>query len=307
VRNFVEAELLPYVAEWDEEGILPMEVLDKAYEAGVYSPQWPAELGGTPPPAGFDSFYDFIWIDELMRCGCGGVMQAFGIYTMALPPIAKFGLAEPGLTDVIVREVVTAKKKIALCISEPYAGSDVGSMRTTAKREGGFYVLNGAKKWITFGFYADYFTVACRTGGDGAKGISILLVDAKAPGVTVRRMKMQGNWPAGTSHVLFEDVRVPVGRLVGKENEGFRALMLNFNHERFVIAVQANRCARICISEAIQYARSRTTFGQKLVKHQVIRHKIAEMARQVGHAALHTLLCTPPLSAPPPRCMPSAR
>eukprot|EP00658_Telonema_sp_P-2_P047615 TRINITY_DN36227_c0_g1_i1.p1 TRINITY_DN36227_c0_g1~~TRINITY_DN36227_c0_g1_i1.p1 ORF type:complete len:413 (+),score=97.55 TRINITY_DN36227_c0_g1_i1:154-1392(+) len=293
VRQFVESELKPFVDDWDEQHLVPREVLQKAYHAGVYSPHVDKGVGGTPPAGGWDSFMDLIWIDELMRCGCGGVVQVFGITTMALPPLRILGTQDPGLTDRVVRGIVTAQKQIALCISEPSAGSDVGGLVASAERsaDGQHYILNGAKKWITCAWYADYFTVAARTGGPGPKGISILLVERESEGIKVKRMKMQGNWPAGTSHVLFEDVLVPSQNLIGRENQGFKALMLNFNHERFVIAVQANRCARLCLQEAIGYARTRKTFGQALSSHQVIRHKVAEMARMIEstHALLEQL------------------
>jgi alkylation response protein AidB-like acyl-CoA dehydrogenase len=161
-----------------------------------------------------------------------------------------------------------AKKFIALCVSEPYAGSDVANLRTTAKREGDHYILNGEKKWITWAIHADFFTVACRTGGPGMGGISVILVERNSPGVSVKRMKLQGNWLAGTCYVNFDDVKVPVNNLIGQENQGFKVIMQNFNHERFVIAVQTCRFARICLREAIEYAQARKTFGKRLVDHQ---------------------------------------
>lgn len=124
-----QAELMPNVEAWDEAGVIDKSVLRRAYEAGVYSPHWPANQGGTPPEGGFDSFMDLIWIDELMRCGASGVVQCFGIRDMALPPLANLGTQDTTLTERVVREVVTGKKMIALCISEPTAGSDVASMQ----------------------------------------------------------------------------------------------------------------------------------------------------------------------------------
>ena len=308
MRDFVETQLMPHVERWDSSGFLfsPQVVfffsldfsagefdkgmLKKAYDAGVFSPHWPAEQGGTPPEGGFDTFMDLIWIDELMRCGASGVVQCFGIRDMALPPLANLGTQDAALTARVVKEVVTGEKMIALCISEPSAGSDVASLQTSLELtpDGAMYVLNGEKKWITCAYYADYFTVACKTIIPGEKGISLILCEREAPGVKVRRMKMQGNLCAGTSYVTFEDVNLPKTHLMGTLGTGFKALLLNFNHERFVIAVQANRCARICLEEAIGYSRSRKTFGKKLSEHQVIRHKVAEMARQVE--ATHALL-----------------
>jgi alkylation response protein AidB-like acyl-CoA dehydrogenase len=285
VRAFVDKEMVPFVDAWEEEHERTGKEMDakalcrKAAAAGVLAPSMPAELGGTPLPGGvkFDHFHDLIWIDELARCGASGMIAGITIWTMALPPILNF--ASQHIKDLVVKPVLRGEKSISLCITEPYAGSDVASLRTSAVREGDHFVLNGQKKWISCGHWADYFTVACRTGGKGAGGVSLLLVDATSPGISVRRMKLQGNWLAGTSVVTFEDVRVPVSNIIGKENEGFKPLMINLNHERFVIASQALRQARLCIEDAIEFASNRDVFGSKLIKQDIIRDKIANMVK----------------------------
>jgi len=169
-----------------------------------------------------------------------------------------------------------------LCITEPGAGSDVAGITCEAKKtpDGKFYIVNGEKKWITNGIFSDYFTVAVRTGGPGAGGISVLLIE-RGPGVKTTKMKCSGLWTSGTTFVTFEDVKVPVENLIGKENEGFKTIMYNFNHERMSVIIEANRLARVCLEEAILYAHKRKTFGQRLIDHQVIREKVAHMARYV--------------------------
>jgi len=240
---------------------------------------WPEEMGGTPPEGGeFDIFHDIIWLDEIARLGGGGLTNGFTIYTMACPPIFIWGSDE---LKEKVKAVIKAEKFISLCISEPTAGSDVANIRTTATREGDYYILNGQKKWITWAKYCDYMTVAVRTGGPGMNGLSLIFVERNTPGITVRSMPLQGNWAGGTSYVTFDNVKVPAKNLIGKENAGFKMIMFNFNHERFVIAVQGTRAARACIQEAIVYARKRTVFGKRLIDSQVIRHKIADMAMRV--------------------------
>jgi len=191
------------------------------------------------------------------------------------------------LKDMVARDVITGKKIMALAISEPSAGSDVASLQSTAVKQGDHYVINGVKKFISSGMKASYFTVAAQTGS----GISLFLVDSNTPGITARRMKTQGVWVSGTALITFEDVKVPANRLIGKENEGFRYIMSNFNHERYGGCVMANRFARLCLEESIKFGRKRETFGKKLVGHQVIRHKIAEMARHVEttHALLEQI------------------
>merc|ERR1719487_186864 len=163
-----------------------------------------------------------------------------GILTMALPPVLLTATEEVRKRGVI-QACVRGETQIALCISEPTAGSDVANVQTTAVKEGDHYVLNGQKKWITNGMNADYFTVICRTGGPGAKGISMLLVERTMPGVKTERMKLQGNWTAGTAFITFEDVKVPLSNLLGREGGAMGLILRNFNHERFVICAQGIR------------------------------------------------------------------
>jgi len=288
VRAFVEKDLMPNIHDWEEAGAYPRDLLSKAYEAGVLAAMWPKQYGGTQPEK-VDAFHDLIMLDELARCGGSGVMWGpFFSFSWGLPPVLNHGSQE--LKDRIARDIVTGRKLIALAVSEPYVGSDVGGMRTTAKQEGDYWIINGEKKFITSGMQANYFTVAARTGSqeDGNKGISVFLVERENPGVTCRKMKTQGAWVSGTALVILEDVKVHKRNLIGKVNEGFKIIMFNFNHERFVIAALANRFARVCLEDAIKYAQQRKTFGKALVEHQIIRHKIAEMARQVE--ATHALL-----------------
>lgn len=290
VRAFVDKELRPYASKWDEEAVLgkemPLDFIKKAYAAGIFSPQWPVEFGGTPPEGGWDAFKDLILNDELGRAGCAGATSIFSIITMALPPILKYGSAE--LKAKYVPSLVKGDKTIALCISEPYAGSDVGNLKASAKDMGDHYLLNGEKKWITCAIFADYFTVAARTGAPGHKGLSLFFVDRSWPGVEVKRLKLQGHWSSGTSMVLFNNVKVPKSHLIGQENQAFKYIMHNFNHERYIIAIQANRASRGLLSESMAYGARRKTFGKTLLEHQVIRQKLADMAMRIE--AVHALI-----------------
>ena len=162
------------------------------------------------------------------------------------------------------------------------------SVRSKKDPTGRFYIVTGEKKWITNGIWADYFTVAVRTGGKGSSGISLLVIEKSMKGVECKRMDCMGVWASGTTFITFDEVRVPVENLIGNENEGFKYIMHNFNHERWGFVVQANRFARVCYEEAFTYAHRRRTFGQRLIDHAVIRHKLAEMIRQIE--ATHNLL-----------------
>jgi len=274
VRTFVDNELTPYCREWEDNKRLPAELFKKAYSAGllpgVVGAPWPEKYAGQSPVPKFDSFHELILIDEICRCGSGGVIWGLveGLQ-IGLPPVLNFG--SELLKDKVAADCLQGNKIICLCISEPYAGSDVAGLRCTAEKDpsGTFYVVNGEKKWITNGMFADYFTVACRTGGPGKDGLSMLLVERGMPGVECTQMQCSGVWASGTAYVTFTDVKVPSENLIGVENGGFKQIMYNFNHERWGFIVQANRLARVCLEEAMRYALKRKTFGKKLIDHQV--------------------------------------
>jgi alkylation response protein AidB-like acyl-CoA dehydrogenase len=302
VREFVDKEIAPNCHEWDEARQIPKELFKKVADSGllpaIVGIPWPKELIGDSVANGFmksseyDAFHELILIDEFSRCGSGGVgWGLFGGLAIGLPPILHFG--SPDLKTRVAIPCLKGEKIICLAITEPTGGSDVANLFCEARKtpDGKFYIVNGEKKWITNGVYADFFTVAVRTGGSGARGISLLLIEKTFPGVNARQMKCSGVWPSGTSYLTFEDVKVPVENLIGEENFGFKYIMYNFNHERFQIIVQANRLARVCLEEGLRYAVKRKTFGKRLIEHGVIRNKIAHMARNVEstHAMLESV------------------
>jgi alkylation response protein AidB-like acyl-CoA dehydrogenase len=300
IRAFVEKELMPFCHEWDEAKSLPKDLAKKCFEAGwlpaVAGLPWSTEYAGTNiiggvKPEEYDVFHELILVDEISRCGSGGVVWAlFGGLGIGMPPVTKFG--SKFLRDK-TRKCLTGEQVICLAITEPYAGSDVANIKTEAKKtpDGQHYIVNGEKKWITNGVFADFFTVAVRTGGPGMEGISLMLIEKTMPGVTTRQMNCTGVWPSGTTYITFDDVKVPVENLIGKENRGFKYIMANFNHERWGIVVQATRFARICYEEAFKYAHKRKAFGKRLIDQPVIRNKLAHMSRHIEatHAWLEML------------------
>ncbi|KAF9143826.1 hypothetical protein BGX30_014671 [Mortierella sp. GBA39] len=298
VRKFVDTDIMPFAHEWDEAKQVPMFLFKKCAEMGILAAvagngTLPTEYfnledttlfrGGDNaivPPQEFDAFHGFIIFDELSRCGSGGVLWGIlGGLGIGLPPIIKYGSEE--LKRRIVPEVLAGRKTICLAITEPQAGSDVANLTAVANEMGDGFIVNGEKKWITNGTFADYFTTAVRTGGEGMGGVSLLVIERGMPGVTTRQMKCSGVWSSGTAYINFDDVKVPRANIVGKENRGFKYIMNNFNHERMGIVIQANRLARVCLEEAIKYGSKRKTFGVKLVNHPVLRNKLAHMARQI--------------------------
>jgi len=218
-------------------------------------------------------------------------MGLSGGIALGLPPVLRLGTES--LKQRIVPQCLSGEKIICLTITEPGTGSDVASIQTTAEltADGTHYIVNGEKKWITNGCWADYFTTAVRTGEPGAKGLSMLLIE-RSEGVQTRRMDCSGAWCSGTTYVTFEDVKVPVENIIGREGNGFQQIMSNFNHERIIVCFMACRFARVCLEEAVVHATKRKTFGKRLVDHQVIRWKLGEMMRQIEatHAWLEQLV-----------------
>jgi acyl-CoA dehydrogenase len=198
---------------------------------------------------------------------------------IAIPPIAAVGSAE--LKARIIPPVLRGEKIAALAITEPSGGSDVANLTTTARREGDTYVVKGTKTFITSGVRADTYTVAVRTGGPGMGGISLLVVEKGTPGLSSTPLKKMGWWASDTATVYFDDCRVPVHNLVGEENQGFMAMMLNFNMERLALAANAYGFARVAYEEALAYAKERVTFGRPLIQRQVIRHKLVDLLTQL--------------------------
>lgn len=302
VREWVDEKIQPFVDEWDVTGQIPQEVFhefaDRGYLASLTGlKNFPTEYTdrrlSCVPLEKFDVFHEFVILEELCRAGSGGVVwNLTGGFTIGSPPVFKF--AKDAIRKRVLPEILSGRKRICLAITEPQAGSDVANLTTTAElsEDGKHYIVNGAKKWITNSVWADYFTTAVRTGGEGMGGISVLLIERTMPGVNVRKMETQGMRVSGSGYVTFEDVKVPVENLIGKENKGFKTIVTNFNHERLGIIGQAVRFSRLLYEEAMKYSQKRRTFGKKLFDHDVIRNKLGQMASktEAGQAWLESLI-----------------
>jgi acyl-CoA dehydrogenase len=276
LRRFVEREIAPFVDEWDEAGRFPRELYRRAADVGLLGIGFPEEFGGVPG----DEFFSIIAVQELARAACGGVSAGLMSHTIGLPPIARLGSEE--LKRRVLPPVLAGDKISALAITEPDAGSDVANIRTKAERRGDHFVVDGAKMFITSGVRADFYTVAVRTGGAGKGGISLLLVERGASGFSQTELKKMGWWASDTAALHFDGCRVPVQNLIGEENSGFSAIMLNFNSERLAMAAGANGFSQVCYDEAVAWARGRNAFGKRLVDQQVIRHKLVDMAMRIN-------------------------
>lgn len=302
MRDWISTHILPNAEEWESSALkstsyLPKSLHRAAGAAGILRvvagpSAWGPEntissIPGIPAlPAGipegeFDFFHEMIVWDGLVSCGYPGVINGFTIgAAFAAPPLIKYASEE--VKKRVLPLVMSGEEQIALCITEPHAGSDVQGITTTARisDDGAHFIVNGEKKWITNGTYATFFTTAVRTGGDRGGGISILLVE-RGPGLSTRHVFTQASVLGGTAYVTFEDLRVPASNIVGKLNGGFHALLVNFNRERMTIATQCARHSRLVYADALHYAHRRKTFGKVLIEHPVIRDKFAQMARQI--------------------------
>jgi len=278
LRRWVEKEIMPFADEWDEAGEFPMELFKKAADIGLTRMGYPEEYGGIQE--GLDRFHGIVTSEELARPGAGGINASLMVHGIGLPPIMAIGSDE--LKARIAPGVIAGEKLISLGITEPDAGSDVAQLKTRAVKDGDDYVVNGTKIYITGAMRADYLTCAVRTGGEGAGGVSLLLIEMDSPGVSRQRLKKQGWWASDTAQIFFDDVRVPAENLIGAENHGFVGIMMNFNGERLGMAAGCTAMARVCLEDAAAWAQQRKTFGKRLADHQVIRHKFAEMYRHVN-------------------------
>jgi len=275
VRRFVEGEILPNADRWDEAGEFPRELYRSAGAVGLLGLGYPAEYGGTPA----DQVTRLLSSLELSRGGIGGVSAGLGSHSIMLGPLLAGG--GEALCREVIPPILAGERIGALAVTEPSGGSDVARLQTRARRVAGGWLVNGSKMFITSGLRAHHLLVAARTGGPGAGGLSLLLVDGDSPGLTRTPLEKIGWWASDTAALSFDDVFVPDGRLVGEENGGWRLVMRNFNGERMTMAAGALGFAMICVEDALHWARQRETFGQRLVEHQAIRHKLVRMIDEV--------------------------
>lgn len=284
VRTFVSREVAADLDAWERAGEVPRELHRKAAAAGVLGVGWPEELGGS----GGDVWHAITVTEELIQAGgSGGLVAALMTHGIALPHIAAAG--DEAQIERWVRPTLRGELIGSLAVTEPDAGSDVARLSTRAERRGDRFLVNGAKTYITSGCRADFVTTAVRTGGPGYGGVSLLVIEKGSPGFTVsRRLEKMGWLCSDTAELAFQDVEVPVENLVGAEGTGFRQLMLNFRSERLMIAVQAYATAQRCLDLTLAWVRERQTFGGPLVEKQVVRHRLAEMARRVDVAREYT-------------------
>ena len=280
VRRFTLERIAQQVAQWDEAGEFPRELYREAAALGLLGLGYPEELGGTPAPF---ALRNAVSATMARHGGSGGIMAGLFSLNIGLPPVLRHGSAQ--VQQEVIPPVLRGEKIAALAITEPGGGSDVAALRTTARREGGDWVIDGEKVFITSGMRADWITMAVRTGDAGSKGaagISMIVVPGDAPGLSRTALDKMGWWCSDTAHLRMDRVRVPARFLLGEEGGGFRIIMGNFNGERLGMSAMALGFAQACHDEALDWARQRKTFGSALVDKQVIRHKLVDMQMRIA-------------------------
>ncbi|MDT4938298.1 MAG: acyl-CoA dehydrogenase [Pseudonocardiales bacterium] len=284
VRRFVQREVLPYQDEWERAGELPRELHRRAADLGLLGASYPESVGG----GGGDAVDALIVAEELHYAGAAaGVFASLFTSGISLPHLVHAG--DPAQIERWVRPTLAGESIGSLAITEPDGGSDVAGIRTTAKRDGDHFVVNGAKTYITSGVRADFVVTAVRTGDAGAHGISLLVVAKGTPGFTVsRKLEKMGWLSSDTAELSYADVRVPASNLVGDENTGFVQIAQNFVSERIGLAVQAYSAAQRSLDITVDWCRLRETFGKPLISRQTVQHTLAEMARRTEIARSYT-------------------
>lgn len=279
MTSFVKNEIDPFVEEWEEAGIFPAhEVFKKLGNLGLLGISKPTENGGM----GLDYSYEMVAAEALGNALCGGVPLAIGVQTnMATPALARFGskeIRDEFLTPAIAGDMVTS-----IAVSEPGAGSDVAGLKTTAKKDGSDYVINGTKMWITNGTQADFYCLLANTSeGPAHFNKSLIVVPRKTKGIEISKpLKKLGMRSSDTAQIFFDNVRVPQRHLIGSENSGFMMQMIQFQEERLWGAVNSLMGAENAINATIEYCKQRHTFGQPLIENQVIHFKMAELMTEV--------------------------
>ncbi len=277
IKQFVDKEVKPFCDKWDEEGEVPWELHQKVGDLGVWGFGIDEKYGGL----GFDDcFMRSAFNEEFAKCGAYGVPASMTGRMISVEVINK--LASEEIKSRVLPDILCGRKGSSLGVTEPSGGSDVANLKTKAHKDGNHYVINGGKTFITGGMKSDYFVIPARTGGEGLKGISLFFVEADNEGFSRTSIdRKMGWWCSDQATLYFDNMRVPAENLLGEENLGFVETMENFNLERVALSAGTLGMMKICLDESISWSQSRYTFGKPLIKHQVVRHKIADMSSKI--------------------------
>ena len=277
LRGFLKKEVVPHIEKWEKTGTIERFIWEKFGEMGYFGLAYPEEYGGMD----LDLFYTVILLEELQRINSGGFAAAIWAHAyLAMTHINKEGNHD--IKERYLAPSITGEKIGCLCITEPFGGSDVAGMRTTAVKKGDKYILNGSKTFITNGVYSDYLVVAAKTTPElGNKGISIFVIDRDMPGVSATKLDKLGWRASDTGEIAFDNVEVPVENLMGEENMGFPYIMQHFALERLIMGINAHARSEFAIEYTLQYMSEREAFGRTIDRFQALRHTMSDLATEV--------------------------
>jgi len=277
LRDFLKSEVAPHVDKWEATGTIDRDIWKKMGEMGYFSMVYPEQYGGL----GLDHMYTVILCEELQRVHSGGFAAAIWAHVyLAMTHLNSEGSEE--IKEKYLTASIEGDKVGCLCITEPYGGSDVASMRTTAVLDGDSYVLNGSKTFITNGVYSDYLIVVAKTDmANSKRAMGIFLVDRDTPGVSATKLDKLGWRASDTGEIAFDNVRIPASHLMGDNENGFYYVMQHFSLERLIMGVNAHARAEYALEYTLGYMSEREAFGKKINEFQALRHRIADMVTEV--------------------------
>jgi len=278
-RDFLHKEVVPHIEKWEKTGTIERFIWEKFGDAGFFGISYPEAYGGM----NLDLFYMVVFLEELQKVKSSGFAAAMWAHTyLAMTHLNAEGSER--IKQEYLAPSILGQKIGALCITEPFGGSDVAGMRTTAVKQGDTYIINGSKTFITNGVYADYYVVAAKTKPElGNKGISIFLVDKNTPGITATKLDKLGWRASDTAELAFENVTISADNLMGEEEKGFPYIMQHFALERLIMAINAHARAEYAIDYTLEYMSQREAFGSSINKFQALRHTMVEHATEVEH------------------------
>ncbi|PSG86105.1 acyl-CoA dehydrogenase family protein [Aurantibacter aestuarii] len=282
LKDFLQKEVVPHIEKWEKTGTIERFIWEKFGEMGFFGINYPEAYGGL----NLDLFYTVIFLEELQKVNSGGFAAAMWAHAyLAMTHLNAEG--DERIKKDYLAPSILGKKIGCLCITEPFGGSDVAAMRTTAVKKGDKYIINGSKTFITNGIYSDYLVVAAKTSPElGNKGISIFLIDRDVKGVSATKLDKLGWRASDTAEIAFDNVEIPVENLMGEENKGFPYIMQHFALERLIMGINAHARSEFAIDYTLQYMSEREAFGKTINKFQALRHKMAELVTDVEHCKL---------------------
>lgn len=277
LQDFLKKEVVPYIDRWEQAGTIDRFIWKKFGDMGFLGINYPEAYGGL----NLDLFYTVILLEELQKINSGGFAAAIWAHVyLAMTHLNAEG--DEAMKQKYLKASITGDKIGCLCITEPFGGSDVAGMRTTAVKNGDHYILNGSKTFITNGVYSDYLIVAAKTKPElGNKGMSIFLIDRDAKGVSATKLNKLGWNASDTGEIAFDNVKIPAANLMGEENKGFSYIMQHFSLERLIMGINAHARAEYAIEYALKYMSERHAFGKSINKFQALRHTIADLCTEV--------------------------